>query len=71
MKLIDSNYQRFFSIGQSNTIYTWETKVIIEQDEFDQVVSRHIVDSFEAIPVCKALADQVTPNYTSMVCTNN
>ena len=34
-------------------------------------MSKHVVDSFEAVPVGKALADQPTPNFTSIVCTNN
>ena len=30
MKLLDSNYFRFFAVGESNTVYTWETKVVME-----------------------------------------
>ena len=55
MKLLDRNYCRFFAVGESNTVYTWETKVVMEQDEFDQVVTVHKMEGFEIIPVSKSL----------------
>ena len=50
MKLLDSNNSRFFAVGESNTVYTWETKVVMEDD-----VTVHKMDGFETIPVSKSL----------------